>query len=206
MVSDVGAIILAAGMSRRMGAAKLFLPLGEKPLFRHAVDRAAANGLEPILLVGGEHSDELREQTSDLPRVEVLRNPDYATGMASSLARGIMAMKGRAAAVLVFLADQPYVPDRVVQALISEYQHHRAAGVRIVRPLYAGSAGHPVLFDASLFDELAQITGDQGGKEVVGKYRQHLLIIPFERAEWGLDVDTPDDYRMLQTGLPEIPE
>ncbi|WP_400164516.1 nucleotidyltransferase family protein [Brevibacillus sp. TJ4] len=197
-MAEIGAIILAAGMSSRMGSAKQFLPLGEKPLFRHAVDRAVASGLAPILVVGGEHHEKLREQTSDLPQVEVFHNPHYATGMASSLACGIRAMTGKADAVLVFLADQPYVPGQVIQALVDTYRQQRDAGVRIVRPLYAGEAGHPVLFDAALFAELAQVTGDQGGKEVVSQYKQHLRTIPFERAEWGLDVDTPDDYRRIQ--------
>jgi len=197
---QIGAIVLAAGMSRRMGTAKLFLPLRGKPLFRYAVERAQANGLFPILLVGGEHCEKLLSLTSDIPQVEVLHNPDYAMGMASSLALGIGRLKGRAEAGMVFLADQPNVPDRVVQALMDGYRKHRPNGVRIVRPQYAGEAGHPVLFDASLFKELCRIAGDQGGKEVVARHRQSLLTIPFEQAEWGWDVDTREDYRRIREG------
>ena len=199
-MANVGAVILAAGMSRRMGTAKQFLPLGEKPLFRYAVERAAANGLAPILLVGGEHSEKLQALISDMPQVEVLHNPDYAAGMASSLACGIGRLNGRAEAGLVFLADQPNVPDQVVQALLDGYRENRQSGVKIVRPQYAGEAGHPVLFDASLFDELSRIAGDQGGKEVVGRYRNSLLTIPFEQAEWGWDVDTREDYQRIREG------
>jgi len=101
---------------------------------------------------------------------------------------------------MVFLADQPNVPDRVVQALMDGYRKHRPNGVRIVRPQYAGEAGHPVLFDASLFKELCRIAGDQGGKEVVARHRQSLLTIPFEQAEWGWDVDTREDYRRIREG------
>lgn len=199
-MTRIGAVILAAGMSRRMGAAKQFLPLENKPLFRHAVDRAVASGLAPILLIGGEQSEKLRDQTSDVPQVEVHHNPEYATGMASSLALGISEIKGRADAVLVFLADQPYVPEQVVQALIDTYREYRGEDVRIVRPVYAGEAGHPVLFDAALFAELSRITGDQGGKEVVSRYRQHVRTVAFERTEWGLDVDTPEDYQRISKG------
>lgn len=197
MTLQVGAIVLAAGMSRRMGAAKPFLELNGKPLFRHAVERAVESGLHPVVLITGEHSERMRQLTSDLSQVEVVDNPDFWTGMASSLRVGIAAVKGRADAALVFLADQPLVPDAVVQGLVDTYCSRHAEGVRIVRPLYAGNAGHPVLFAAPLFDELSQVSGDQGGKEVVSRYKQQMAAVFFEQAEWGLDVDTPEEYQTL---------
>jgi molybdenum cofactor cytidylyltransferase len=200
----IGAIVLAAGLSRRMGEAKQFLPLQGKPLFRHSVERAIANDLSPVLLVGGERTEELRRLTSDLPEVEVLDNREYATGMASSLRVGIAAASGRVDAVLVFLADQPYVPDEVVQALIRTYEDSRAEGTQIVRAFYAGIAGHPVLFDAALMEELCLVTGDQGGKDVIVKYKTHMKTVSFDTASWNLDVDTPDDYRRIQEIDPRL--
>lgn len=203
-MSSVGAVILAAGMSRRMGEAKLFLPLHGKPLFRHAVERTVANGLSPILLIGGEHSERLRQLTSDLPQVKVLVNREYATGMAASLQLGVKAASGQVDAILVFLADQPYVPDTVIQALIQTYEENRTKGIRIVRPCYQETDGHPVLFDASLMDELAQVKGDKGGKDVIEKYRAHTKMVCFDCSVWILDVDTPDDYRrILQVTIDE---
>ncbi|EST54515.1 4-diphosphocytidyl-2C-methyl-D-erythritol kinase [Brevibacillus panacihumi W25] len=197
MTLQVAAIVLAAGMSRRMGAAKPFLELNGKPLFRYAVERAVASGLHPVVLITGEHSARMRQLTGDLPQVEVVDNPEYRTGMAASLRVGVAAVRGRADAALVFLADQPLVPDAVVQGLVDAYRSRHAEGVRIVRPLYAGSAGHPVLFASSLFDELSQVSGDQGGKEVVSRYKQQMAAVSFEQAEWGLDVDTPEEYQAL---------
>ncbi|MED4783618.1 nucleotidyltransferase family protein [Brevibacillus choshinensis] len=194
----IGAIVLAAGLSRRMGEAKQFLPLRGKPLFRYAVERAIANDLSPVLLIGGERSEELRRLTSDLLQVEVLDNREYATGMASSLRMGIEAAGGRVDAVLIFFADQPYVPDEVVQALIRTYEETRAEGTKIVRAFYEDTAGHPVLFDASLMEELRQVTGDQGGKDVIVKYKTHTKKVSFDCGDWNLDVDTPDDYRRIQ--------
>lgn len=194
----IGAIVLAAGLSRRMGCAKQFLPLQGKPLFRHAVERAVANDLSPILLIGGEHSERFRELTRDLPQVEVLENREYATGMASSLRVGMKALGGRVDAVLVFLGDQPHVPDEVVQTLIRIYEENRAEGVRIVRPIYEDTPGHPVLFDASLLEVFSHVTGDQGGKDLIAKeYKAYLKKVRFDCADWNLDVDTPDDYRRV---------
>lgn len=195
MSKKVGAIVLAAGKSRRMGSAKALLELHGKPLFRHAVDRAYANGLEPILLVAGEHREAFRQSIGSMLPVEICYNPEYETGMASSMRVGIAAAKGRVDAALVFLADQPFVPDEVVQSLIETYLDGYEAGVRIVRPVYAGVPGHPVLFDASLFEELEEITGDQGGKEVIGRHKQQLATVAFANAQWGLDIDTPEAYQ-----------
>ncbi|MED1953637.1 nucleotidyltransferase family protein [Brevibacillus centrosporus] len=202
----IGAIVLAAGLSRRMGEAKQFLPLQGKPLFRHSVERAIVNDLSPVLLVGGERTEELRRLTSDLPEVEVLQNREYATGMASSLRLGMEAAEGRVDAILVFLADQPYVPNEVVQALIHTYEESQADGTKIVRAFYEGIAGHPVLFDASLMEELRLVTGDQGGKDVISKYKAHTKKVSFACADWNLDVDTPDDYRRIQEIDPEQPK
>jgi len=200
----IGAIVLAAGLSRRMGCAKPFLLLQGKPLFRHAVERAAASGLSPILLIGGEHSERLRELTIDMPQVEVLENRAYATGMASSLRVGMKAAGGRVDAVLVFLADQPHVPDEVVQTLIQTYAGSQAEGVRIVRPIYVDTPGHPVLFDATLLEEFSYVTGDQGGKDLIDKHKAHVKKVRFACADWNLDVDTPEDYRRVsQIILPE---
>lgn len=201
MSKKVGAIVLAAGKSRRMGTAKALLELQGKPLFRHAVDRAFANQLEPILLIAGEHGEAFRQVTSPTFPVEILHNPDYETGMASSLRVGIMAVRGRVDAALVFLADQPLVPDEVVRSLIETYQVGFDKGVRIVRPVYAGMAGHPVLFDASLFDELEEVTGDQGGKEVIGRHKQQLATVAFENEQWGKDIDTPEEYQDVLDSL-----
>lgn len=194
----IGAIVLAAGLSRRMGEAKQFLPLQGNPLFRHAVERAIANDLSPILLIGGEHCERLRQLTSDLPQVEVLDNREYATGMASSLRMGMEAASGRVDAVLVFLADQPCVPDHVVQTLIQTYEENQAQGVRIVRPIYQDTAGHPVLFGASLMEEFSRVTGDQGGKDIIHKYKAHMKKVRFACADWNLDVDTPEDFQRIQ--------
>jgi molybdenum cofactor cytidylyltransferase len=181
-----------------MGEAKQFLPLRGKPLFRHAVERAIANELSPILLIGGEYGERLRRLTSDLPQVEVLDNREYATGMASSLRMGMEAVGGRVDAVLVFLADQPYVPDQVVQALIQTYAENRAKGVRIVRPIYQVTAGHPVLFDASLIEEFSRVTGDKGGKDIIDKHKADVKKVSFDCADWNVDVDTPDDFQRIQ--------
>ncbi|NBD24297.1 nucleotidyltransferase family protein [Paenibacillus glycinis] len=192
-MSTIGAVILAAGMSTRMGRFKPVLPLNGQPLFRYAVDAAIAAELSPIALVGGCRSGELTALAAPIGGLDILENPDYASGMASSLRLGIRALTGRTRAAFVFLADQPLVSPRAIAAMREQYALRHNEGIRIVRPVYGGASGHPVLFDAGMYAEFEAIRGDEGGKSILAKHRERTLMLPFPNAEWGYDVDTPDD-------------
>jgi molybdenum cofactor cytidylyltransferase len=202
-MDNIGAIILAAGMSKRMGQPKQLLPLGGKPLFRFSVDGAVTAGLKPIVLVGGKHVDELLKHVADLTDIEVIENADYKSGMASSLKIGIKTLTGRTDAAVVFLADQPFVSSVVIKKLLKSYELHRKEGVRILRPEYNGTAGHPTLFDADLFKEFENIQGDEGGKSIIKNHHSQLKVIPFQNSEWGMDVDTPDDLLKIKKIAPK---
>ncbi|WP_372814407.1 NTP transferase domain-containing protein [Paenibacillus sp.] len=194
----IGAVILAAGMSRRMGQPKLLLPFLGKPLFRYSVDAAIQAGLQPVVIVGGSRMEELLRHVADCADIEGIENQDYQSGMASSLQAGLQAVKGRADAAIVFLADQPLVAPVVINEIVRHYNLHRHEGIRIVRPEYQGRPGHPVLFDADLFAELEHIRGDEGGKSILIKHRSLLHVVPFANEQWGMDIDTPDDLRQLE--------
>jgi molybdenum cofactor cytidylyltransferase len=193
----IGAVILAAGLSRRMGVPKLFLDFHGKPLFLYSVECAIQSQLNPILIVGGEHVPLLQDHTKDLP-VEIVGNPDYTKGMATSLKRGIETMDGRVDALLVFLADQPFVPPALVKEMLHTYTVCRSSGIRIVRPLYSGIPGHPVLFDADLFTEFSDLQGDEGGRLIIKRHAEKLKFIPADNPLWGADIDTPDDLKQFK--------
>jgi molybdenum cofactor cytidylyltransferase len=201
VMANIGAIILAAGMSKRMGQPKLFLSLNHKPIFRYAVEVAATSHLKPIVVVGGEHVHQLETQLKDIPDVEILRNAEYRTGMASSVKLGIEAVTGRTEAVLIFLADQPCVPKLVIETLVDTFATHRSKGIRIVRPEYAGAPGHPILFDAELYHEFQGIQGDEGGRSIIQRYRSCVKFVSFEEALWGMDIDTPEDFHSVKKVL-----
>jgi molybdenum cofactor cytidylyltransferase len=190
-MSRIGAIVLAAGLSRRMGKPKLLLSLNEKPLFRYPLELAIRNGLSPICLIGGQHIEIFQMGTADLSGIEYVANPDYEKGMSSSLKMGIEKLKDRTDAALICLADQPFVPDLVIKSIIAESKK----GARIVRPHYQGTAGHPILIDKSLYHEFLQLEGDQGGKAITKKYKNDTSILFFEEESWGMDIDTPENYQ-----------
>ncbi|CAM3476703.1 nucleotidyltransferase family protein [Hydrogenibacillus schlegelii] len=196
----IGGVILAAGLSSRMGRPKQWLPLGGKPLFRHSVEAATQAGLDPVILVAGGDAEQMARAVADLP-VEVIANPDFRLGMSTSLKRGLRTMQGRADACLILLADQPLVSRPLIEALCHAYLARRAHGTKIVRPLFQGVPGHPVLVDASLFPYYEALEGDVGGKAILERFREAMALLPWGDHRAGVDVDTPEDYRTVRRWL-----
>lgn len=190
-MSKIGAIILAAGLSKRMGQPKLLLSLKGKPLFRYPLEQAIRTKLNPICLIGGQHIKIFQEKSADLKNVKYIHNPNYDKGMSTSIKIGIEKMIDRTDATFIFLADQPFVPDLVIEAMMEQYR----IGTRIVRPKYQDNYGHPILIDKSLYDEFLMLDGDQGGKVVIKKYENDTRIQSFDSFIWGQDIDTPEDFK-----------
>ena len=195
----IGAVILAAGESRRMGKPKLLLPLDGASLINYPVSLAIESGLEPIVVIGGRHIAELEKELATFsPYISIKANPRYEEGMSSSLQEGIRALDSKVDAALIFLGDQPFVPKTVVDIIIKEFTVNREQGIRIVRPLYQRLLGHPILFDSSLFNLFDTLQGDEGGKRIIQNHKEHVQFIDFPNKSWGLDIDTPLDYARLQ--------
>jgi molybdenum cofactor cytidylyltransferase len=193
-MNDIGAIILAAGMSKRMGQPKQFLNLHGKPMFRHAVETAVHSGLRPVVVVGGEQTGLLKEHIRDLPAI-VIHNPNFAKGLSSSLKAGVKAIQDKVSAAFIFLADQPFIPVTVVQQLRESYEVAKEKNIKIIRPRYASVPGHPVLFDAEIFPELLCIEGDRGAQQVIQQHLAELQYVDFDNPLWGVDIDTPEEWQ-----------
>ena len=193
----VGAIILAAGTASRMGEPKLLLPFGDGPLI-HPTVYVALQQLQQVVCVTGAYRTQVERVLACYgDAIEIHHNVRFESGMASSLKLGIEVLQGRVDAVLIFLADQPFVQQEVIDALIEHYIQVREGGVSIVRPVYAQQPGHPILFDARLFDDFAVLSGDVGARNVIKQHKDQLAFVHFEKAEWGADIDTPHDYLTL---------
>ncbi|CAB3394416.1 MULTISPECIES: nucleotidyltransferase family protein [Kyrpidia] len=199
----VGAVILAAGLSTRMGRPKCWLPVGGRPLFLYSVEAAVRARLHPVILVGSEDPRPFRDVVKDWA-VEVVPNPERHRGMSTSLIRGLAKLQGRVQAVMILLADQPLVTESLILVLLQEYRMGYKAGVRIVRPTFEGLPGHPVLIDEELFSEMMAITGDEGGRSVLARHRDRMKMVPWGDERVGLDIDTPHAYQQLLKMLPLV--
>lgn len=195
-VFSAAGVVLAAGRSSRMGAHKLLLPLGGKPLVEYALRAALASRAEPVLVVVGYAAQQVR---AALPpgTYRVVENPRYADGMATSLWAGIAAVPGSVTGALVLLADQPLLTAAHVNRLLAEAE---AAPTTIVAASYGGRRGNPVYFPRSVFGELLAVEGDEGGRAVIARHQGEVRLVPLEPEEVALDVDRPGEYEALVAG------
>lgn len=187
----VGAVILAAGGSIRMGTVKQLLPWRGKPLVRHVTELALNSGLYPVVVVTGSAAEEVEAALSDLP-VVFARNDEWESGQAGSVRAGVQMLPVRCGAALFFLSDMPQVPADLIQA---ELELHSRLNEPIIVPRVQGIRTNPVLFDRATFSELAALSGDTGGRVLFDRFPVHWLdwdgVSPLR------DIDTPADYQRL---------
>jgi molybdenum cofactor cytidylyltransferase len=189
----IGAVILGAGPSKRMGRPKLLLTYKGVPLLRRAVDAAVAAGCVETIVVLGADADQYRALLAETP-AKAVTNEYFAEGMAGSIQVGIEALGDDIDAAIIMLGDQPFIDADIIRRLIGTY---RSSGKKIVVSRYGNVRGVPALFDRALFLELLVVSGDQGARTVIETYPGHVATveIPPSRAE---DVDTPEDLDRLR--------
>ena len=190
----VTAIVLAAGMSTRMGAIKQLLHIGGKTLLENVLDNLGRTQVKDIIVVLGSSAEEIRQRVP-LENVRVIINEAYRKGMGTSLRMGLSAINPEAVAALVVLADQPFVRPDTIDHLIEQYRRQRP---EIAIPMYRGFRGNPVLLDRSVFPELMSLTGDIGCRAIFGSHTDNLLKVPVEDIGVLLDVDTRADLDRFQ--------
>lgn len=190
----IAAVVLAAGLSTRMGRQKLLLPVGEeRPLVRLSVEQVLAGGLDAVIVVLGPDSEAVAAALAGLP-VRTVVNPRYAEGQSTSLGAGLEAVPPGTEAVVVALGDQPLPDPSLTGRLVAVF---RQTGQPIVLARYRDGRGHPVLFAASVFDELRAVTGDQGGRPVIARDPSRVAEVSVD-APMPPDVDTWADYAALR--------
>jgi molybdenum cofactor cytidylyltransferase len=190
----VGAVILAAGSSSRMGRPKQTLQFQGESLITRAALAALGAGCRPVVVVTGANAELMKSEVDGLEVSEVL-NALWQTGMASSLrvgVKGLVDADANAKAVVVMLCDQPHVTADVISDIIAA---HRTTGKAIVASTYGGSFGVPALFSREFFAELQRLEGAAGAKQVIHRHASLAHFLAFRSGE--VDVDTPNDFSRL---------
>lgn len=188
----VAGLLLAAGRSARMvGANKLLLAYEGEPLVRRAAAALCRAGLNPVLVVTG-HEAEAVEAALEGLAVTFRRNPDFAQGLATSLARGIAALPAGIEGVAIALADMPRLSEGHLARLLAAFEPERGGAICV--PVFRGRRGHPVLFAARFFAEIERLRGDEGARPVIA--RNARVVREVEVGDDGVlvDIDTEADY------------
>ena len=181
-------MVLAAGSSTRMGENKLLLRLDGESLIRRVVSRALAAGLDPVIVVLGFERERAEKELEGL-RCRTVFNPDHAEGQHTSFRAGIAAVPESAPAAVVLLADMPRVTPEMISALVARWHD---TPTPLVVSEYAGVHAPPTLYARSLFPEIASMSGDGCGKQVVRRHRDEASAVSWP-AETMADVDVPAD-------------
>jgi molybdenum cofactor cytidylyltransferase len=192
--SRFGAVILAAGMSSRMGEAKQLLRLGENTLLGQVLENVRSSGVKDIVLVLGHEAEKIRERIST-ENLSVVINESYQQGMGTSLRAGLAALPPGVDAALVVLADQPFIRPRTLDLLMDQYMRSSA---QIVIPTYEGFRGNPVLLDRSVFSEVMALTGDIGCRAIFGNHLEGIVKQPVADIGILLDFDSKDDFELMR--------
>jgi molybdenum cofactor cytidylyltransferase len=191
----VGAVILAAGGSSRLGQPKQLLTLRGETLVCHAVRAATDAPCAPVVVVVGESGSAIRTELRGTSAI-VIENLEWQGGLGTSVRCGtghlLEAVPGIDALVLM-VCDQPLVEAKTIAALIAEQER---TGKPIVASSYANTLGVPALFDRSCFDALLALPDDSGAKALIASRPNDAAAIAFEAG--AIDIDTPGDYQRLQ--------
>lgn len=193
VAGSIVAIVLAAGKASRMGSAgahKLLSEFDGVPLVRRTAQVALDSKVGPVVLVTGHRAPEIAAALEDMP-IRLLHNPDFGTGMASSLITGVTsAMSVDAAAAMIVLADMPSVTSAHIAQMADIFC--RQDGPAIVRAHGAGRNGNPVILPRALFGQILQLRGDVGARDIIEA--SHLPVIPVDiGSAASIDVNTAAD-------------
>ena len=188
----IGALILAAGQSRRMGKInKLLAEIDGGVMVARTADAVLAAKVDPVIVVLGHQSGDVRAALGDRA-VGYAENPDYATGLASSLKAGIAAMPEEVDGVVVCLGDMPRVTADHLNALIAAFNPAEGRGICV--PIFNGKRGNPVLWDRRYFEDMEDVVGDVGARHLIGAHQEAVFEVEMPDGGVLLDLDTPEAF------------
>ena len=189
----VSAILLAAGEAKRMGRPKLLMTFGDGTVLERTLDNLLASEVDEVIVVLGARAEKMRKLVAGRG-VKTVFNLDYHRGMSTSIIAGLKQVDSRTQWVMVALADQPMIGKETYNCLLRESLGSEKG---IIVPRYKDRRGNPVIFSIKYREELLQLVGDIGGRELLKKYQDDILEVAVDSESVTIDINTLDDYYSL---------
>lgn len=192
---QVAGIVLAAGMSRRFGAAnKLLADFRGRPVIAHVAGAALASRLGEVVVVLGHEKEALRAVLGDDPRLRFIENAEYAAGQSASVRAGLRALGPGTPAAMFLMGDQPLLGREIIDRLIDAFQ---VSGKGICHPVQGGRRRNPVIFAARHFPAMLKISGDTGARGLIEANPADVHACAIEDAAAFRDIDRDTDVAAL---------
>jgi len=194
MSRHVGAVVLAAGGSARLGVPKQLIDFRGEPLVRRVARSIAEAGAAPVVVVTGSEATDIALALDGLPHTSTVVNEQWARGLASSLAtavRELQRLDARADGVLIATSDQPLVDVAAFGRLLAAFED----GARLVAATYSDTIGVPAVIGREHFDALLGLEGDAGAGRWLRAQGEVVRRIPLLEA--AVDIDTAEDVALL---------
>ncbi|WP_420550030.1 NTP transferase domain-containing protein [Curvivirga sp.] len=196
-VAKFGIVVLAAGQSRRMGKDnKLLTQYNNKALLDHAMECVQETNVDYITVVTGHNPKEIDVILSKY-KVSIVHNPDYETGIASSLKAGISNLPDDCDAAMICLSDMPLLSPQDLELVFASFSVEDNREICI--PTFEGKRGNPVLIGKRFFSEIMELSGDIGAKPIINAYPDSVCEVPMPNDAILVDTDTPEALNALHT-------
>lgn len=192
--TNIGAIVLAAGGSSRLGTPKQLLKYAGQSLLQNSIDAVTDSSIHPVIVVLGANAEIIKKEIEN-NKVHVVVNTEWHEGMASSIRYGIKILSELdplTEGIIIVLCDQPHVTSELLANLMRTY---RETGKNIVACHYRDTFGPPVFFHNTMFPELLLLKGDVGAKGLISQHTSEMELVSFP--EGSIDIDTEADYKNL---------
>jgi len=192
--NSTGIIILAAGNSSRLGRPKQLLEYKKSTLLKNTISEALKVENALVIVVTGANDEVIKNEINSA-EITVCLNTDWENGMSSCIAKGLnelSILNPDCQQCILAVCDQPFVTSTIFENLINE--HHKTQK-GIIASAYSETLGTPVLFHQKYFEELLELTGQEGAKKLIKKYTDDVVSVLFEKGN--IDIDTEEDYQEL---------
>jgi molybdenum cofactor cytidylyltransferase len=184
----ITAVVLAAGKSTRMGVVnKLLLEIDGCSMVEHVIKALEDSNANEIIVVTGYQDEHIRAALKGHD-IRFVFNPEYASGLSTSLVTGLNALGHEVDGVLMCLGDMPRVTADNINQLVDAFNPD--AGDEICVPVYQGKRGNPVLWSRRFFSEMSEVHGDVGAKHLIGEYEESVCEVMMAEAGVLIDFDT----------------
>jgi len=190
--SVIAGVVLAAGLSRRMGQPKMILPWGGQTVIGKVVGTLQKAGIQSIIVVTGGTTSLVETALANFD-VQTAFNPDYSNGdMLFSIQTGLAALTDEVQAALVVLGDQPQIEEKTVKGMLDLFRREKSP---LIVPSYQLRRGHPWLIEISLWPEIKNLTPPATMRDFFQQHNSMIRYLEVNTASVLSDLDTPEDYQ-----------